>query len=776
MTTVPQKEPGHSIWIAGEAYPLAGNVPVKTFVEEPEWDFMKFTPPPDSGRAKYWFPRRVKIEGEGVRAARNIEELRKGVELVVLHTDGMLDAAGCHRVLLDRGLSTHFMVDWDGTVIQSMDPINVSLHAGEQNLRSVGIDLNNDLPEVHKDKARKYPYRPGPMSDKKYRRPRSEMVEINGSRKQSYGYTDAQYISLVELLKVLCDVLDIPKQPPLNARSEIIYTLLEDMEGFQGVGAHWHFSPTRWDPGPGFDWQRVYHALRGEHNSFPIVLDAGQNVADLLAPTKVKAAAQRLYEANEQNGDGFYPMGVNQNWHGGLHIPAPKGTEVHALMDGVLVAARVGNPNSEYGADTPLGSNNFVLLRHDIPIPKSKPLRVFSLYMHLDEIKIDPVAPAYNWLQQTFRVYRGEDEKDADALDMSGAEDLRKDEIEHKPDAVDPSFEPHMDDRRRTAKDIKPYLDVGYKLAGLKRGAIALFDVEPAERQIRVKAGEVVGAVGPFGGGSEQRYQVHVEVFADGTWKKAVDLGVHARYWVEIEEDVDSNLRVETDDILNLFQTSTNRRRHRSFFRRVHRDVLPSEVAEFFALPGQNQEAKEWLRKAVTRHVSEWSDQVDWVSALAAGQTWSEKVHGFDTLFQDRGGVYRAGVFTNEIRKFLPFIWLNADVAEHIGLKIKGKWNGVLYHFHPIHFMLWITYHSSSRVKALSVGKTAKQLRKELKKHIAEENARRLDATAFENAEDFHETDDDWLYQLDDVTPDDVLKDYMGRRPDQDEWPVPERD
>ena len=59
----------------------------------------------------------------------------------------------------------------------------------------------------------------------------------------------------------------------------------------------------------------------------------------------------------------------------------------------------------------------------------------------------------------------------------------------------------------------------------------------------------------------------------------------------------------------------------------------------------------------------------------------------------------------------LPYVWLTEDVAEHIGLDVE-EYNGVLYHFHPIHFLLWLTYHSSQRIQVVSKGLTLKQIKR----------------------------------------------------------------
>jgi hypothetical protein len=88
----------------------------------------------------------------------------------------------------------------------------------------------------------------------------------------------------------------------------------------------------------------------------------------------------------------------------------------------------------------------------------------------------------------------------------------------------------------------------------------------------------------------------------------------------------------------------------------------------------------------IVRHVSEWSDAVDWVSALVSsqeGRRWMRHLADGEARW----------VFRNEAAQFLPFTWLTKDVADRIGL----AWdNGLVYTFHPIRFLQWWMYRRSA--------------------------------------------------------------------------------
>jgi hypothetical protein len=100
---------------------------------------------------------------------------------------------------------------------------------------------------------------------------------------------------------------------------------------------------------------------------------------------------------------GFYPLGRNGMWHGGVHFDAGTAgvldqSSVHCLADGEVVAYRFDtrSPNTPFLCNAVQVQNpfsrNFVLVRHRLQAPKIQdepqqpPSLVFySLYMHLED-------------------------------------------------------------------------------------------------------------------------------------------------------------------------------------------------------------------------------------------------------------------------------------------------------------------------------------------------------------------------------------------------------
>jgi N-acetyl-anhydromuramyl-L-alanine amidase AmpD len=770
----PLKAPDRpSIIVCGEELELAGDVKVVRFKENPEWSYaaMQATHP----EFRYFYPRLDK----SAQPVTDLARLKDVVNKIVLHTDVARTAADCFRILVEEGLSSHFIIDWDGTIYQTCDPMYTTLHAGEVNKLAIGFDLNNVLPNLAAKGYSSVTYAgemamvPGvtgiddPQSP--FYRPRGTRRKvINRIECMSYGYCDAQYTAFLAVLKALLKVLpNIKPYPPMDESGQVILNVIDDYLGFEGIMAHWHISATRWDPGPEFDWDRMVAGLAEEHNSFPFLLEERQNIATLMARDKVEKAAEAYYANTEQGAGGYYPIGLYQNWHDGVHLHPPERAEVLNMVDGTLVAAHFAKK------PTLLGSNNFVLLRHDLELPSvssqgkasRKTLKVYSLYMHLGPMSLEPGPDAPPWVQHLHRVDSGEGGGQESGL--SG--DRKKGKASEGKGGASGAGAAGADDDERLDFEKKrvefPFLEVGKGLYALKQGHVALFPLEP-DLRIRVASNERLGWVGTFGEEGDREPLLHVEVFADDAWRDGIDMNRHGDFWVELEEDLKDDLVVDNEEILQMIAPRAQRLRLR---RNGEVALKPSEIEDFFTDPDAG--AKSYLRRAVVRHVAEWSASVDWVKALSKGQGWQALIETVQE-WTDQDGNFVSGFFMDEIRKFLPFVWLTEDVCKHIGLDAP---EGIVYTFHPIYFLMWLTFRSAQRIQVLSSGKTEQELREAYKKEMAALEEARKKRIRDENAENFAEGTIAWDLDLVEATPDEVMEDLKQIRfPDQ--WRVEEGD
>jgi hypothetical protein len=239
-----------------------------------------------------------------------------------------------------------------------------------------------------------------------------------------------------------------------------------------------------------------------------------------------------------------------------------------------------------------------------------------------------------------------------------------------------------------------------------------------------------------------------------------------------LEADTDDNLVVDTEDLLRKVvpDAASNRKKKNDLFVVSRRRVDEEDVRRFFAGEGDDGGVgRTELHRAITRHVSEWSDQVDWFKTLASGQGWEERTQKLTEMLQD-GDTHRwrETLFAKQITRQLPFIWLNEEVAKHIGLDTGKEWNGILYHFHPIHFVMWLSFHTNSRLRVLAKGMDKKQLMKLREKEKKTAEAQQQSGVFPE--EDPAEMGEAGDGALEVKNPTDVLGELWDVAPAPDEW------
>ncbi len=254
-----------AILIGGVRYKVGGGVPASA-LDAPESLAIPRVRP--RGYKRLYHRRQIGAR----RLPPTLQATAPHVRQVVLHADITPDSEHARGVLVRRRLSTHFYIDWDGVLWQGVDPVFEALHAGSANAASIGIDLNllgGDLienPGLPMYSRRHPEYQR--MSRPEYAREISAPMAINRDDHeeppvQSYGYTEAQYRTLHELLLVLMHAFpNIGGSFPTDSRGRIIRHVLADRSLFAGIIGHWHSSRNKWDPGPGFDWNRVCRMLR----------------------------------------------------------------------------------------------------------------------------------------------------------------------------------------------------------------------------------------------------------------------------------------------------------------------------------------------------------------------------------------------------------------------------------------------------------------------------------------------------------------------------------
>ncbi|MBU0550308.1 N-acetylmuramoyl-L-alanine amidase [Myxococcota bacterium] len=483
----------------------------------------------------------------------NIQGARKdAVDKVIIHHDGMRDSRGCFQVLVQRNLSTHLMVDTDGTVYQPLDLSDEAWHAAPFNKQSVGVDLNNP---IHPDRVR------DPI-ERKQRGVYSG--RINGGLMHSLGYTDAQYASLTAVVRGLMKIFPrLKPMAPIGLDNRVLRTKLEDL-AFVGVVGHLHVSANKWDPGPGFDWERFLIGVRGNDFHFPLTLKGTRNLAQVPKERALREA-RPYFDNTERGPGGYFPVGVNQAWHTGIHLNVDEGTPVHAPADGLIVVAR----NTRLGK---MGSPNMVLIRHDLSIDNQQ-RTFFSLLMHLQEETLDAQKSRLPWIRRLAQ--------------MDGPLGLPSDE-----DSDHPLSAP---------------------------GFIALINHRAALIEVPVKAGELVGYSSTFSpavDGSEMSPLLDFSIFADLPLFPRSDTTFE-----RVDDDIDPDILCNARAVWKRYTQDPEALRG---LVEGGYPLAPAEIRAFFGgvTGAENTDGRrphEELRWLCCKHVVEWSDRTDFSGLFGGG-------------------------------------------------------------------------------------------------------------------------------------------------------------
>ena len=458
---------------------VGGGVHVVTYMDDPKVDDHPF------GNYR---------RDRGVRGL-TLGKLRAKVRMLVLHHDATFSSMACLRVLRKRGLSTHLLIDNDGTLYQSVDLRHTTWHAGRVNRHAIGLDLSNAADVQYAGRYRDRGIFKG---------------EINGGKFTALGYSEPQYRTLIEVVRALTRFFPRRRPtPPVDPKGQVVNRIIGNTDEFEGVLGHFHVSAKKWDPGPGLDWKRVFNAVRGGGFQFPLSLATGGGGGDL-SGAMFDRTADRFYTLNEgYEAGGWYPLGITGDWHSGVHLHAERGNRVNNGVKGEVVAAR-------FTGYTDLGSPNFVLVRHGLKIGGEGKV-FYTLVMHLDEVRLGAGTTKIPWLDRA-RARAGPKRKGGGSLDLDGFEIDEDESAEALRPKSGPSFHALLD------------------------GDVALFD--PPEK---VQAGEVLGYVGEYGPLEEASGQVDVSVLAK---EQVIPLDKFREDFEELSPDDDADTVCDIAEVL----------------------------------------------------------------------------------------------------------------------------------------------------------------------------------------------------------------------------------
>ena len=239
-------------------------------------------------------------------------------KIVIHHTAGHLQGDLASLTRKNYHVSVPFVIARDGTIYQLHHSKYWSYHLGRsalggnatQSKKGIGIELSNygylvprgqHLETYHS----RMPKPNGIRSsiDRYCSREETDLyVKLNDPyRKYTYyaAFTDAQYTSLIRLLRYLTKTYQIPS----NFLAENIrYAHTQKVVPFKGIVTHVNYRKDKFDIGPVFDWQRIIDGLQAAN--FGGNIDAQierANAAYLAAEKAFQTIQVKIWDTNSES-------------------------------------------------------------------------------------------------------------------------------------------------------------------------------------------------------------------------------------------------------------------------------------------------------------------------------------------------------------------------------------------------------------------------------------------------------------------------------------------
>jgi len=190
------------------------------------------------------------------RNYRRYKANKRKPSMIVTHYDVCLSAKSCFKVLKNRKISSHFVIDNDGTIFQMVDTQHSAWHAGIRrvNKAAIGIDISNAVYTKYQPWYRKKGFGPRPIMSG---------LKIHGVKLSDYlGFYPVQIEAYKVLVKTLCKHYNIPIQMPMDSNNKVLrgVSLTAKQSKFKGIVNHFHVSRKKIDVA-NLDWDQVLKEL-----------------------------------------------------------------------------------------------------------------------------------------------------------------------------------------------------------------------------------------------------------------------------------------------------------------------------------------------------------------------------------------------------------------------------------------------------------------------------------------------------------------------------------
>lgn len=192
-----------------------------------------------------WPKVRLWFEGDGLKMRKGFRRIfhKREPKFFVCHWDVCLSSESCFNVLVNRGLSVHFLIDNDGTIYQTMDMNDVAYHAGSKtwNDLSLGVEISNAYYPEHQEWY---------VKQGLGERPLITDAVVHGERLKPFtGFYPEQIEAFKALAKAVNKATGIPLVTPLDRSKNTNTTVSKKAaEGrFEGFINHYHLTNRKID-------------------------------------------------------------------------------------------------------------------------------------------------------------------------------------------------------------------------------------------------------------------------------------------------------------------------------------------------------------------------------------------------------------------------------------------------------------------------------------------------------------------------------------------------
>lgn len=177
--------------------------------------------------------------------------------LFINHWDAALSSASCHKILSDRGLSCHFLIDNDGTIIQCANTSHITYHAGNSNRYSIGCEISNAYYTRYQDRYISKGYGERPIIKNAY---------VHGKKMRDHlGFYPVQLEALKALWVAISSYYDIPIDTPADENGNEITTLYNPaFSTYKGFVHHYQVSSNKIDCG-GLDLTKLVDEINSKN-------------------------------------------------------------------------------------------------------------------------------------------------------------------------------------------------------------------------------------------------------------------------------------------------------------------------------------------------------------------------------------------------------------------------------------------------------------------------------------------------------------------------------